>query len=79
MQRFEIDRRRLRALRRIARKHARGITDELLLPLRDLVRMDVEARRQLRHRLVALEGRLRDFGFEQRGMISTGSSHPTRS
>jgi hypothetical protein len=52
MQRFEIDRRRLRALRRIARKHARGITDELPLPLRDLVRMDVEPRRQLRHRLV---------------------------
>ena len=56
MQRLAIDRRRLRALRRIAREHARGVADELLLPLRDLVRMDVEPGRQLGHRLIALQG-----------------------
>ena len=44
-------------------------------PLRDLVRMGVEALGQLSQGLLALQRSQRDFGFEFRRVISTRSSH----
>ena len=48
----------------LAREHGGGVRHQLLFPLRDLVRVDIESRRELRHRGVAGERGQRNFRLE---------------
>ncbi len=75
MQRFGIDIRLLGSLRRVV-KDIRHAIQKLILPLLDLVRMHVKMRRQLAHRLVALQCCRSDFRLKGRAVVSPWlSSH----
>ena len=65
MQRLNIDRRFLgsAAVERLCRS-----LKQLILPLRDLIRVNVELLRELRNGSVALDRRQRDFRFEYRSV-----------
>jgi hypothetical protein len=63
VQRFDIDLGLFRRLRFIV-EDIRHAIKELILPLLDLVRMNIKLQGQLAHRFVALQSRQRDCRFE---------------
>src|SRR5680860_1395406 len=71
----QLDVRPLLALIRGAGKYLTRPPQELGLPLRDLVRVHIETRGQLRQRLVAFDGGYRHLRFEYRCVVTAGSSH----
>ena len=56
-------------------KYANRILQQLLLPLRNLVRMNVKLFRQGGKGLIAFEGGYRHFRLERGCVITAGSSH----
>ncbi len=57
MQRFEINRRRRFFGHGAEPEHPNGTLEQMRLPRRDLIRVNVIQKRQLRQRLLALDGR----------------------
>jgi hypothetical protein len=53
-------------------EHNARSVQQLCLPLRNLIRMDIKMLRQLRNGLLSLDGRQRDFRFEYRCVIPAG-------
>jgi len=78
MKRFQVD---LGGLRRLGLviENIRHAIEELIFSLLDLVRMHIELRRQLAHRLVALQSRQRDFRLESWAVVPSWSSCHLRS
>ena len=58
-----------------AGKNLSGATDQLRLPLRDLIRVNVIMRAQLGQRLLAFDCRQGNFGLERCRVISSRTFH----
>jgi hypothetical protein len=56
-------------------KQLGGVLKQLLLPVGDLARVDLELLGQLGQRLVTSDGLQGDLGLEGRGVVTTGSLH----
>lgn len=78
VQRSDID---LRLFRRfgLVVEDIRHAVEDLILPLLDLVRINIELRRMFAHRLVTLQSRQRDFVLESRAVVPSWSSCHLRS
>ena len=71
MQEYDVDLRLSRSSRLVV-EHIRHAGQQLTLTLLDLVRVQIELRRQIAHRSVALQSRQRGLRLESRAVLRLG-------